>query len=99
MSDLTLERVRVAWDGRGEEGLLVRHDGVLVGVLGCLDEPFYGHHQGRWNLEAGFGRCDAQPLPFVDLKAALRWIAGRLDIDAASVEPAVRKWREDHRHR
>lgn len=81
MNLIFLQSLKVAVDGGEEDGLLILHRGVLVGVLVCLEEPKYGGDRGRWHLEAGFGKCATRPLTFLNLEAALRWIAERLGLD------------------
>lgn len=95
MNVLGIQRVRIAWDGGAEDGLLVFHEGMLVVVLVCLDAPFYGSDQGRWHLEAGFGRCDTRLVAFDSFEDALRWTAGRLGLDDAdrAIAPALAEFR------
>lgn len=92
MNALSLQSLKVAIDGGGEDGLLVLHRHVLVAILVCLDRPSYGSDQGRWHLEIGFGRCSARPTTFARLESALRWIAERLDVDPAEATACA------HRH-
>lgn len=81
MTILSLQSLKVAIDGGQEDGLLILHRNVLVGVLVCLDQPIYGNDQGRWHLEIGFGKCSTRPMTFPRLEAALRWIVERLGLD------------------
>lgn len=81
MSILSLQSLRVAIDGGEEDGILVLHRDVLVGVLVCLEASNYDNDQGHWHLEAGFGKCATRPTTFPKLEEALRWIAERLGID------------------
>lgn len=54
-----------------EDGLLVLHQGVLVGVLVRLS-ALHDDDEGKWFLEAGFGKLeDAAHCIFADLDAAL----------------------------
>jgi hypothetical protein len=95
MSTLAVSRITVAVDGSNAGGLLVLNDGVLVAVLVCLDEAFYGIDRGRWHLEAGFGKCAASPPAFDRLGDALRWVAKRLGLDPESVMPAIAGLKEE----
>ena len=79
---LSLQHLRIATDTAEEGGLLVFDDALLVAVLACLDAPHYENEQGHWHVEIGFGRCATRPTGYPTLEAALRWIAGRLGIDA-----------------
>lgn len=81
MSVLSLQSFKVAVDGSDENGLLVLHSNVLVGVLVCLEEANYGNDQGHRHLEAGFGKCAARQTSFPKLEVALRWFAERIGVD------------------
>ena len=94
MSRLAASRIRVAVDGADADGLLVLNDGALVAVLVCLDQAFYGKDEGRWHLEAGFGRCAASPPTFETVNAALRWIGARLGLAGDGAAPATTRFRD-----
>lgn len=81
MSVLSLQSFKVAVDGSEEDGLIVLHSNVLVGVLVCLEEANYGNDQGHWHLEAGFGKCAARQTSFPKLEVALRWFAEWVGVD------------------
>lgn len=89
MSTIAVNRVKVAWDGADSNGLLVLNSGTLVAVLVCLEEAFYEQDQGRWHLEAGFGKCGTAQTTFADLDTALRWVAQRLGLGMDSVAPTI----------
>jgi hypothetical protein len=76
---LAFRGIRVDTSSSDQEGRLVLADDHLVAVLVRLDGAEHGSDCGRWLLEAGFGRCADPPVrPFLDLKAAARWIRRRL---------------------
>ena len=89
MNTIAVNRVKVAWDGADANGLLVLNSGTLVAVLVCLEEAFYEEDQGRWYLEAGFGKCGSTQTTFADLDAALRWVAQRLGLCMDSIESTI----------
>ena len=95
---LSIQRVKIPWDGENEAGLLVFSGEVLAAVLICLDAHFYGSDRGHWHLEVGFGRCAVRQAAFDTLELALRWIAGcnGLDPDAATT-PALNDFRSRSR--
>ena len=75
---MTLQPVRVATGGEGEEGRLVFAGEKLVALLVKLS-----HQQeelaGSWFFEAGFGRLDGPLHPtFENLADAEAWILQRL---------------------
>jgi hypothetical protein len=75
---LTLQPVRVATGGEGEEGRLVFAGDRLVAVLVRLSEQ-HGEQAGCWFFEAGFGRLDGPNHPtFGELPDAEAWIVARL---------------------
>ncbi|MGX7709409.1 hypothetical protein [Methylobacterium sp. Gmos1] len=76
---LLFQPVPIATGSRDAESRLVFADGFLVAVLVRLSED-HGVDEGRWFLEAGFGRVDDQGQPtFADLDEAQAWIQHRLD--------------------
>lgn len=89
MNRLAVSAIKVAVDDGSADGLLVLNDSMLVAVLVCLDDAIYGVNKGRWYLEAGFGPCAVSAIIYDDSETALRWIAGRLNLDEESVTAAL----------
>lgn len=86
-----LEPTQVAIDNGEERGLILRVDGRLVAVLVRLDAEYNGEHRGHWYLEAGFGPCSGiAPAPFLQIRDAMMWVAGRLGDDSASLDDVLR---------
>ena len=75
---LRLQPVQVATGSHDTESHLVFDDGFLVAVLVHLADE-HGADEGKWFLEAGFGRVDhPDPPMFTDLDEAQGWIADQL---------------------
>jgi len=73
-----LQPVHVGTDSHDTESQLVFADGFLVAVLVHLAEE-HGADEGKWYLEAGFGRVShPNPPMFNDLDVAQAWIEQRL---------------------
>jgi len=101
MQQLTFHATRIAVDDCSEDGVLVFADGILIAVLACLEASFYGSDRGRWNLEAGFGRCAGTLTSFADLAAAAAWIAQRIGSDPRAAAASARCFlaaRDDAKH-
>jgi hypothetical protein len=62
--DISSQPMRVLIDGHDSEGRLILANGDLAAVIVRLDNN--GHdpeNKGRWNLEAGFGKCNIRDAP------------------------------------
>lgn len=78
---LTLCPAKVGTGSADENAVLVHADDRIVAIFVRLDDPCHGADQGRWHLEASFGRCASMPRPALQqLEDGLRWAAGRLGI-------------------
>ena len=79
---LHLQPVQVGTGSHDTESQLVFADGFLVAVLVHLADE-HGADEGKWFLEAGFGRVDhPDPPKFADLDGAQAWIEHRLALAA-----------------
>jgi hypothetical protein len=74
--NFTYQPIRVLIDGHDSEGRLIFADGQLSAVIVRLDGPAHNpEHKGRWNLEAGFGKCDVRDAPlFKTPEEAGAWV-------------------------
>lgn len=87
MPRLTVQPVRIASSSEDESGVLVFIEGRLAAVLSLLEASYHREAQGRWFLEAGFGRCAVSPpAPHARLRDALRWIADQMNLGATVCE-------------
>ncbi len=79
---LHLLPVQVSTGSHDTESQLVFADGFLVAVLVRLADE-HGADEGKWFLEAGFGRVDyPDPPTFADLDEAQAWIEQRIALTA-----------------
>jgi hypothetical protein len=79
--DITFQSLPVLIDGHDTEGRLVLANGQLAAVLARLDGGHHSHeHSGKWNLEAGFGKCADNHAPVFDTpEEAGEWVRRKLD--------------------
>jgi hypothetical protein len=79
--DISFQAMRVLIDGHDTEGKLVLADGQLAAVIVRLDGEHHGpEHTGRWNLEAGFGKCQVSDAPlFKTPEEARAWVERTLN--------------------
>jgi hypothetical protein len=62
--DISFQSMRVLIDGHDTDGKLVLANNQLAAVFVRLDSQSHEpEHQGRWHLEAGFGKCDIRDEP------------------------------------
>jgi hypothetical protein len=62
--DISFMPMRVLIDGHDSDGYLVLADNQLAAVIVRLDGQTHDpEHKGRWNLEAGFGKCNVRDAP------------------------------------
>ena len=58
---ISFHPMRVLIDGHDSEGRLILADSQLAAVIVRLDGKTHDpEHQGRWHLEAGFGKCNTR---------------------------------------
>jgi hypothetical protein len=83
--DISLMPMRVLIDGHDSEGNLILSEGQLAAVIVRLDgETHDPEHKGRWNLEAGFGKCNIRDAPlFRTPEEAGAWVEHTLTRKAA----------------
>ena len=74
--DISFMPMRVLIDVHDSEGNLVLADNQLAAVIVRLDGQTHDpEHKGRWNLEAGFGKCNVRDAPlFKTPEEAGAWI-------------------------
>jgi len=74
--DISFMPMRVLIDGHDSEGNLVLADNQLAAVIVRLDGQTHDpEHKGRWNLEAGFGKCNVRDAPlFKTPEEAGAWV-------------------------
>ena len=91
MQAITFQAIPILIDGHDAQGQLVLFDGQLVGVLARLDgEAHSPAMKSWWNLEAGFGPCEAVgDNLFKTLDEAGAWVRQRI-ADRASRASAQR---------
>ncbi len=80
-SFISFQSMRVLIDGHDSDGRLVLADGQLAAVLVRLDGEHHTTDQGKWHLEAGFGKCAVAPsdtLLWGSLDEARTWVQERL---------------------
>jgi hypothetical protein len=82
---ISFQPMRVLIDGHDSEGRLILADGQLAAVIVCLDGEHHDRDcQGRWHLEAGFGKCNIKGAPlFKTPDEAGAWVEQTLTGKAA----------------
>ena len=79
VTSLTFRPVRIATGSEDEDGCLVFNDDRLIAVLVRLSD-LHGDAEGKWFLEAAFGRLDPTARPSFDtLDAAKLWIGSQIE--------------------
>lgn len=90
MLDVQLRPMKVLMPFGDDVGFLVCVDGCLAAVLVRLDAEFHGTDRGSWNVEAGFGACEARLCePFPSLADAVAWVAAQVGAPASSAAAAA----------
>ena len=80
MQAITFQAIPILIDGHDTQGQLVLFEGQLVAVLARLDGNAHDPAmKSWWNLEAGFGPCDAKgDNLFKTLDEAGAWVRQRI---------------------
>ncbi len=81
MQAITFQAIPILIDGHDTQGQLVLFDEQLVAVLARLDGDAHDPAmKGWWNLEAGFGPCEAMgDNLYKTLNEAEAWVRARLE--------------------
>lgn len=91
MTELRVHAAKILMSCDDESGCLVFVDHRLAAVIVRLDGQFHGPDRGRWNLEAGFGPCDARSCaPFDTLAQAIAWVADRVGAPRETATAALK---------